>query len=54
MERPFCQAGGELIEYEELLQIGDPVCAIQRPEDDWETISLNYTSRPKGVLFHHR
>jgi fatty-acyl-CoA synthase len=52
--KTFLSGWGELIEYEELLQIGDSVCAIQWPEDDWETISLNYTSRPKGVLFHHR
>lgn len=30
----------------------------RHPEDEWETISLNYTSgtsgRPKGVLYHHR
>lgn len=49
---------GELVEYEELLQRGDPAFPIQWPEDDWETISLNYTSgttsRPKGVLYHHR
>ena len=40
------------MEYEELLQTGDPVCVIQWPEDDWETISLYYTSRPKGVLLY--
>ena len=54
----FLPGWGELMEYEELLQSGDPAFAIQWPEDDWETISLNYTSgttsRPKGVLYHHR
>ena len=28
------------------------------PEDEWESIALNYTSgttgRPKGVVYHHR
>jgi long-subunit acyl-CoA synthetase (AMP-forming) len=48
----------ELVEYEELLESGNPEFPIQWPQDDWETISLNYTSgttsRPKGVLYHHR
>ena len=56
--RNFLPGWGELVEYEELLQNGDPAFPIQWPQDDWETISLNYTSgttsRPKGVLYHHR
>lgn len=56
--KTFLPGWGELVEYEELLQSGDPEFAIQWPLDDWETISLNYTSgttsRPKGVLYHHR
>lgn len=56
--KTFLPGWGELVEYEELLQSGDPAFPIQWPLDDWETISLNYTSgttsRPKGVLYHHR
>lgn len=56
--RNFLPGYGELVEYEELLQSGDPAFPIQWPQDDWETIALNYTSgttsRPKGVLYHHR
>ncbi|MGL6250710.1 MAG: AMP-binding protein, partial [Billgrantia desiderata] len=48
---------GEL-EYEALLAEGDPEYAYQLPEDEWQAISLNYTSgttgKPKGVVYHHR
>jgi fatty-acyl-CoA synthase len=44
--------------YEELLQEGDPEFAWRWPQDEWEAISLNYTSgttgNPKGVVCHHR
>ncbi len=44
--------------YEELLAEGDPEHAWRWPEDEWEAISLNYTSgttgNPKGVVYHHR
>ena len=44
--------------YEELLHEGDPAFAWRWPEDEWEAISLNYTSgttgNPKGVVYHHR
>lgn len=54
----FLPGWGELVEYEEFLASGDPSFPIQWPLDDWETIVLNYTSgttsRPKGVLYHHR
>src|SRR5688572_2573894 len=44
--------------YEALLQEGDPQYAWKWPEDEWEAISLNYTSGttgdPKGVVYHHR
>ena len=52
---------GELIgdvEYEALLAEGDPDFAWQPPADEWDAISLNYTSgttgNPKGVVYHHR
>ncbi len=48
---------GEL-EYEALLAEGDPDYAYRLPEDEWDAISLNYTSgttgKPKGVVYHHR
>jgi fatty-acyl-CoA synthase len=44
--------------YEELLAEGDPAWAWRWPQDEWEAISLNYTSgttgNPKGVVYHHR
>ncbi|MCB1544017.1 MAG: AMP-binding protein, partial [Rhodoblastus sp.] len=46
------------IEYEEFLAGGDPAYAWQMPDDEWDAISLNYTSGttgdPKGVVYHHR
>ena len=44
--------------YEELLAQGDPEFAWKWPADEWNAISLNYTSGttgdPKGVVYHHR
>ena len=52
---------GELIgalDYEALLAEGDPDFAPLKPADEWDAISLNYTSgttgNPKGVVYHHR
>ncbi|HEY0440627.1 MAG TPA: acyl-CoA synthetase [Xanthobacteraceae bacterium] len=46
------------IEYEELIASGDPAFAWEMPRDEWDAISLNYTSGttgdPKGVVYHHR
>ncbi|MBK7766435.1 MAG: acyl-CoA synthetase [Sulfuritalea sp.] len=46
------------IEYESLLAGGQPDYAWQTPADEWDAISLNYTSgttgNPKGVVYHHR
>jgi len=46
------------LEYEALLASGDPAFAWQGPADEWDAISLNYTSgttgNPKGVVYHHR
>jgi fatty-acyl-CoA synthase len=51
-------AHGHYMEYEELLASGDPDFAWIMPEDEWESLALNYTSgttgRPKGVVYHHR
>ena len=44
--------------YEELLAASAPRDSWELPEDEWDAISLNYTSgttgEPKGVLYHHR
>ena len=49
---------GKYLEYEELLETGDKQFSWVMPQDEWESISLNYTSgttgRPKGVVCHHR
>ena len=46
------------MEYEDFLRTGDPAAPWRAPEDEWESIALNYTSgttgNPKGVLYHHR
>lgn len=56
--KTFLPGWGVLVEYEEVIQSGEPGFAIRWPNDDWDTIALNYTSgttsRPKGVLYHHR
>ncbi len=53
--------GGKLLgekDYESLLEEGDPAFTAQPPEDEWQSVSLNYTSgttgNPKGVVYHHR
>ncbi len=44
--------------YEDLVAGGKADFAWQLPQDEWQAISLNYTSgttgRPKGVVYHHR
>ena len=51
------EALGEL-GYEALLAAGDPEAEWPLPADEWDAISLNYTSGttgdPKGVVYHHR
>jgi fatty-acyl-CoA synthase len=46
------------IDYEDFLASGEPAYPGRLPEDEWQAISLNYTSgttgNPKGVLYHHR
>lgn len=46
------------LEYEAFLAEGDPEFEWEWPEDEWQAISLNYTSGttgdPKGVVYHHR
>ncbi len=55
----FPQSGETLgLDYEEFLSAGDPDYAWAMPNDEWDAISLNYTSgttgKPKGVVYHHR
>ena len=46
------------LDYEALVAEGEPDYAWVRPRDEWDAISLNYTSGttgdPKGVVYHHR
>lgn len=46
------------IEFEAFLKTGDDDFTWLKPTDEWDAISLNYTSgttgNPKGVVYHHR
>jgi fatty-acyl-CoA synthase len=56
-ETPGGNRLGELT-YEALLKEGDPAFAWPGPVDEWDSLSLLYTSGttgdPKGVVYHHR
>ncbi|WP_288416940.1 acyl-CoA synthetase [uncultured Acinetobacter sp.] len=56
-ENCFSPPIGE-IEYEDWLCEGDSEFEWTLPDDEWDAISLNYTSgttgNPKGVVYHHR
>jgi fatty-acyl-CoA synthase len=46
------------LDYEQFVKSGDPAFQWKMPADEWNAISLNYTSgttgNPKGVVYHHR
>ncbi len=52
-----CEKIGEL-EYESFLNTGDENYDWKMPDDEWQALSLSYTSgttgNPKGVVYHHR
>jgi fatty-acyl-CoA synthase len=61
VDDPMYQGPGDRIgetDYEQFLAEGDPDYRWTAPADEWDAISLNYTSgttgNPKGVVFHHR
>ncbi len=48
----------DAIDYESLVDNGDPLYNWTMPGDEWSPLSLSYTSgttgKPKGVVYHHR
>ena len=62
IEVPDAAAGfpatGKYALYDDLVAQGDAGFEWVMPEDEWESLALNYTSgttgRPKGVVYHHR
>ncbi len=60
MDPEFPQVGERLgrHDYEVLMTSGDPDFAWLMPLDEWDAITVNYTSGttgdPKGVVYHHR
>ena len=60
IEDPSFEGGQRIgqMTYDDLLAEGDPNHDWSLPENEWDAISLNYTSGttgdPKGVVYHHR
>jgi len=57
-QMPAPDAALTTIDYEVFLDTASDGFVGQMPSDEWQSLSLNYTSgttgRPKGVLYHHR
>ncbi|MCZ6578588.1 MAG: AMP-binding protein [Gammaproteobacteria bacterium] len=57
-EKPDLPDDIEYSFYENLVEHGDDSFVWRPPEDEWQALSLNYTSgttgQPRGVVYHHR
>ena len=60
IDDPLCESGDLIGEkdYEAFIDEGSPEFEYRLPDDEWQAISLGYTSgttgNPKGVVCHHR
>lgn len=57
-EKPPLPENIEFSYYEDLVERGDETFTWRMPENEWQALTLNYTSgttgHPKGVVYHHR